>query len=200
MTWLQTIAYAGTFVFALTGALKARVHRMDIFGGGVLAFVTAYGGGTVRDLIIGAQPVGWLNDYSGLGLVVLAVIAVFLLSDKLARLPVTIFLTDAIGLGLFTVLGIQKSINLGVNSGFAVVMGVVSATFGGLLADILSNTVPDLLKKGELYATACLAGGITQIALTRAGVAENTTLGICIFLVVSIRILSKWKRIYLPEL
>ncbi len=200
MTWLQIIAYAGTFVFALTGALKARVYRMDIFGGAVLAFVTAYGGGTVRDVIIGARPVGWLNDYFGLGLVVLAVVAVFLLSDKLARLPVTIFLTDAIGLGLFTVLGIQKSLNLDVNSGFAVVMGVVSATFGGLLADILSNTVPDLLKKGELYATASLAGGIMHIVLTHYGAPEHLIFGVCIVLVVSVRVLSKWKRIYLPEL
>lgn len=200
MAWIQIIAYAGTFVFALTGALKARTHRMDIFGGAVLAFVTAFGGGTVRDVFIGVRPVGWMNDYFALGLVVLAVVSVFLLNDKLARLPVTIFLTDAIGLGLFTVLGIQKSIALGINSGYAIVMGVVSATFGGLLADILSNTVPDLLKKGELYATACLVGGVTQVLLTRAGGAENTTLGICIVLVVGIRVVSKWKRIYLPEI
>jgi uncharacterized membrane protein YeiH len=200
MSWLQLIAYSGTFVFALTGALKARVHRMDIFGGVVLAFVTAYGGGTVRDLLIGVRPVNWVNDYLALGLVILAVICVFLLSAKLARLPVTIFLTDAIGLGLFTVLGIQKSINLGLNSGYAVIMGVISATFGGLLADILSNTVPDLLKKGELYATACLVGGITQVVLSRTGVPEHTTLAVCIVLVVAIRVLSKWKRIYLPEI
>lgn len=200
MTWLQYIAYSGIFVFAITGALKARSHQMDIFGAAVLAFVTAYGGGTVRDLLIGVRPVSWVNDYLALALVVSAVVLVFLLSQGLARLKVTIFLTDAIGLGLFTVLGIQKSLDLGLNSGYAVVMGVVSATFGGLLADILSNTVPDLLKKGELYATASLLGGITQIGLTRQGVAENTTLGICVVLVVGIRVLSKWKRIYLPEI
>lgn len=200
MSWLQLISYSGIFVFALTGALKARVHRMDIFGGVVLAFVTAYGGGTVRDLLIGVRPVNWVNDYLALGLVVLAVISVFLISDKLARLPVTIFLTDAAGLGFFTVLGIQKGIDAGLNSGYAVVMGVITATFGGLVADIISNTVPDLLKKGELYATASLAGGITQVFLTQAGVAENTTLGICVFLVVAIRVLSKRKRIYLPEI
>jgi len=200
MTWLQLIAYSGIFVFAITGALKARTHRMDIFGGAVLAFVTAYGGGTVRDLLIGVRPLGWMNDYLALGLVVLAVVSVFLLSDKLARLPVTIFLTDAIGLGLFTVLGIQRSLDMGLNNGYAIIMGVVSATFGGLLADILSNTVPDLLKKGELYATASLVGGVTQLALSRSGVAENTTLGVCIALVVVIRVLSKWKRIYLPEI
>lgn len=200
MTWLQYIAYSGIFVFAITGALKARAHQMDIFGAAVLAFVTAYGGGTVRDLLIGVRPVSWTNDYLALGLVLSAVVLVFLLSQKLARLKVTIFLTDAVGLGLFTVLGIQKSLDMGLNSGYAVVMGVVSATFGGLLADILSNTVPDLLKKGELYATASLLGGLTQIWLTRQGVAENTTLGICVVLVVGIRILSKWKRIYLPEI
>lgn len=200
MTWLSGIAYSGIFVFALTGALKARTHQMDIFGAAVLAFVTAYGGGTIRDLLIGARPLGWMNDYLALVLVVLAVVSVFLLSQKLVRLPVTIFLTDAVGLGLFTVLGIQKSLELGVNSGYAVIMGVVGATFGGLLADILSNTVPDLLKKGELYATACLIGGSAQVLLLRWGVSENATLGICVVLVVGIRIVSKWKRIYLPAI
>ncbi len=173
---------------------------MDIFGAAVLAFVTAYGGGTVRDIIIGIRPVGWMNDYLGLGLVISAVAIVFLFKTNMSKFRRTIFITDAIGLGLFTVLGVNKSILAGVNSGFAVMMGVIGATFGGLIADILSNTVPDLLKKGELYATACLAGALLQLLLMRAGVDENTTLGVCIFVVVAIRIISKRKRIHLPEI
>jgi uncharacterized membrane protein YeiH len=197
---LQLIAYTGIFVFAITGALKARNHQMDIFGAAVLAFVTAYGGGTVRDLLIGVHPVSWMNDYIALVLVLSAVIVVFLLHRNVARFKITIFLSDAIGLGLFTVLGIHKSLEMGVNYGYAIIMGAITATFGGFLADILSNTVPDLLKRSELYATACLVGGLVQVLLMRAGVPEHLNLCICIVLVVGIRVISKWKRIYLPQI
>jgi uncharacterized membrane protein YeiH len=200
MSGLTYITYLGTFVFAIAGALKARTHQMDIFGALVLAFVTAYGGGTVRDVLIGVRPVGWLNDYVPLGLVVAAVILVFILKEKVGFARRTIFVTDAIGLGLFTVLGIQKSLEAGINSGYTIIMGAISATFGGLLADILSNQVPDLLKKGELYATACLVGGLIQVLLARAGVSEEWNLGIGIVIVVGIRIIYKWKRIYWPEI
>jgi uncharacterized membrane protein YeiH len=200
MSWILLITYLGTFVFAVTGALKARTHQMDLLGAAILAFVTAYGGGTVRDILIGIKPVNWMNDYLALGLVVSAVLIVWLFPDNVIRFRRTIFLTDALGLGFFTVLGIYKSLALGINSGFAILMGVVTATFGGLLADILSNTVPDLLKKGELYATACLIGGLLQVILAKAEVNENLNLGICVVVVVSIRILSKLKRIYLPEI
>jgi uncharacterized membrane protein YeiH len=200
MSWILLITYLGTFVFAITGALKARNHQMDLLGAAILAFVTAYGGGTVRDILIGVKPVNWMNDYLALGLVVSAVLIVWLFPSNVQRFKKTIFLTDALGLGFFTVLGIYKSLALGINSGFAILMGVVTATFGGLLADILSNTVPDLLKKGELYATACLIGGLLQVVLAKAAVNENLNLGICVIVVVSIRILSKWKRIYLPEI
>jgi uncharacterized membrane protein YeiH len=169
-------------------------------GAAILAFVAAYGGGTLRDILIGVRPVSWMNDYLGLSLVISAVLIVWLFKSDMRQFQRTIFITDAIGLGFFTVLGIYKSLAVGINSGFAVLMGVVSATFGGFLVDIISNTVPDLLKKGELYATACLIGGVLQVVLAKAGVAEGLNLVICIVVVVSVRILSKWKRIYLPEI
>ena len=200
LTWLQLIAYSGTFVFAITGALKARKYQMDIFGAAVLAFTTAYGGGTIRDLLIGIRPVNWVNDYVALGLVISAMVMVFLFSQSVIRFRIAIFLTDAVGLGLFTVLGVSKSLEAGLNAPYAIIMGVISATFGGLLADILSNTVPDLLKKGELYATASLVGGIAQVIMFRSGAEESLILAVCIVLVVGVRIVSKWKRIYLPEI
>jgi uncharacterized membrane protein YeiH len=200
MTWLALIGYTGTFVFALTGALKARNHHMDVFGAAVLAFTTAYGGGTVRDLLIGRSPVNWINDRVALALVLSAVAIVFLFHRNVLRFRLTIFLTDAIGLGLFTVLGVSVSMAAGLIPGYAVMMGVISATFGGLIADILSNTVPDLLKQGELYATASLIGGLVQWQMNSHGFSEKLTLGVCVALVVLIRVISKWKRIYLPEI
>jgi uncharacterized membrane protein YeiH len=200
MDFLNLVSYGGTFVFALTGALKARRHQMDIFGAALLAFVTAYGGGTIRDILIGIRPLSWINDYTALFLVILAVALVFMFNQKILKLQRTIFITDAIGLGLFTVLGIHKCFHAQINSGYAVILGTIGASFGGLLADILSNTIPDLLKKGELYATACLVGGTIQVLLEKKGVDEQMAMVICIFIVVFIRILSKWRRISLPEI
>lgn len=200
MNLLQIISYTGTFVFALTGALKARSHHMDIFGATVLAFVTAYGGGTVRDVLLGIKPVNWINDYLALSLVTSAVIIVALLNTNIIKFKRTIFITDAIGLGLFTTAGIEVSLLHDVNSVYAVIMGVITATFGGFIADILSNTVPDLMKRGELYATACLAGGIIYIAMKKTGISYNADLISCVVIIVLIRIISKIKRLTLPEI
>ncbi len=200
MKLVDVILYIGTFVFALTGALKARTFQMDIFGATVLAFVTAYGGGTIRDILIGIKPVNWINDYIALSLVISAVIIVSLFKKNISRFRRTIFLTDAIGLGMFTVGGIERSLEHDVNSVYAILMGVISATFGGLVADILSNTVPDLLKRGELYATACLIGGIIYILLSKIGVVYEFDLISCVLIIVGIRIVSKLKRLSLPEI
>lgn len=200
MGFIEIVSYTGTFVFAITGALKARRHRLDIFGAAMLAFFTAYGGGTIRDLLIGIRPLSWINDYTALILVVLALGLVFIFNHNVLKLRHTIFITDAIGLGLFTVFGIHKCLQADINGGYSIILGTIGASFGGLLADILCNTIPDLLKKGELYATACLIGGIFQVILIKLNVDENATMAICIIIVVIIRVLSKWKRISLPEL
>ena len=200
MNLIQIILYIGIFVFAITGALKARTHQMDIFGAAVIAFATAYGGGTIRDLLIGIRPVNWVNDYLALALVVGAVIIVSLFRFNTARFRRTIFFTDAIGLGMFTVFGIEKSMRIDINDGYAIIMGVITATFGGLLADIICGEVPDLLKKGELYATACAMGGVCYVLLKKPGLEYNTGLFICVIIVVGIRILSKRKRLTLPSI
>jgi uncharacterized membrane protein YeiH len=200
MTLLTVITYLGTFVFALTGAFKARTVKMDIFGGLVLAFATAYGGGTLRDLLIGIRPVNWVNDTIALILVFAATVFTFLLQENLNRFKRTIFYTDAIGLGLFTAAGIEVSLTHGLNEIYALVMGVMSATFGGLIADILCNAVPNLLKRGELYATACAIGGAIYLLLKQIPLEYNINLFICVIVVVGIRIYSKRKRLTLPEI
>ena len=200
MELVQVIAYSGVFVFAITGALKARKHRMDIFGATVLAFVTAYGGGTIRDLLLGIRPVSWMNDYIALSLVIGAVVIVSVVRRSSIRFIRTIFITDAIGLGLFTSTGIEIAIQNDINSAYAVVMGVITGTFGGLLADILSNTIPDLLKRGELYATASLIGGLIYIMFSKVGIPHNVDQLVCVVLVVAVRIISKVKRLVLPDI
>jgi uncharacterized membrane protein YeiH len=200
MNLLNVITYLGTFVFALTGALKAREHHMDVFGAAVLAFATAYGGGTVRDLLIGIRPVNWINDYIALSLVVSAVVVVSILNRKIIKFKRTIFVTDAIGLGMFTTAGIEVSLLHNLNQTYSILMGMITGTFGGLLADILSNTVPDLLKRGELYATASLIGGIIYILMQNFYFSHDVALISCVVIVVAVRIVSKLKRLMLPEI
>jgi len=199
MSFVDIVLYIGIFVFASTGALKARTHQMDILGACVLAFATAYGGGTLRDLLIGIK-INWVNDYIALSLVLTAVALVFLLRGSANRFSRFLFFTDAIGLGMFTIAGIERSLANEVNEVYAILMGIMSATFGGLIADVISNQVPALLKKGELYATVCGIGGIGYICLNKLALHHDLNLLICVLLVVSLRILSKWKRIFLPEI
>lgn len=200
MTFLSIIAYTGVFVFALTGAFKARSHKMDVFGGLVVAFATAYGGGTVRDLLIGVRPVNWVNDNLALALVFAGTVLTFLLKENVNRFRRTIFFTDAIGLGLFTATGIEVALRNGLNDLYSLIMGVITATFGGLVADIFCNNVPNLFKRGELYATACAMGAVVYLVLKQTSIDANLNMAVCVILVVGIRIYSKRKRLMLPEI
>jgi uncharacterized membrane protein YeiH len=200
MNLLDLVTWTGTFVFALTGALKARASRMDIFGGMVMAFATAYGGGTLRDLLIGIKPVNWINDYVALLLVLSGTMLVFLRKENSGRFEKAIFFTDAIGLGMFTAAGIEISLQSGLNDVYALIMGIITATFGGLIADILRNEIPYLLRKGELYATACAIGGAAFLLLRKTSLNHQVILFLCMMMVVGVRIYSKRKRLMLPEI
>ena len=166
----------------------------------VVAFSTAYGGGTVRDLLIGIRPVNWINDNLALLLVVAGTAFTFLLKENVLRFRKTIFFTDAAGLGLFTAAGIEVALRNGLNDFYALVMGVITATFGGLIADVFCNAVPDLFKKGELYATACALGGVLYLLLKETNVSNNLNLTLCVLFIVGIRIYSKRKRLTLPQI
>src|SRR5688572_29654995 len=178
MSFLAIITYMGIFVFALTGAFKARTYKMDIFGGLVVAFATAYGGGTIRDLLIGIKPVNWINDNVALVLVFAGTAFTFLLKENVKRFEKTILFTDAAGLGLFTAAGIEIALRHGLNDIYALIMGVMTATFGGLIADIFCNAVPDLFKRGELYATACALGGIMYLLVKKTSLEPNLNIAL----------------------
>jgi uncharacterized membrane protein YeiH len=173
---------------------------MDIFGGAVMAFATAYGGGTLRDLLIGISPVNWVNDNIALALVLSGTLLIFIRKERAGRFENAIFFTDAIGLGMFTAAGIEVSLRHGLNDIYSLIMGIITATFGGLIADILRNEIPNLLKKGELYATACAIGGAAFLGLKKLPLNDNVALFLCVLIVVGIRIYSKRKNLSLPAI
>ncbi|MEM9821242.1 MAG: trimeric intracellular cation channel family protein, partial [Bacteroidota bacterium] len=147
MTLIYIIDLLGTLVFAISGALAAANKRMDVFGASVIAFVTAVGGGTIRDVLIGSQPVGWMKDLNYLLMIGIGIGFAFLFKKGIQQLRRTFFLFDTVGIGLFTILGLQKTLGLGLSPVIAVMMGTVSAVFGGVLRDTLSNEIPLIFRK-----------------------------------------------------
>lgn len=154
----------GTLVFAISGVLSGVSKKFDIFGAGVLGFVTAVGGGTLRDMLIGNLPVSWMHDLNYIFTVLIALPIVYFFKAFILRLKKTMFLFDSIGIGLFTILGLQKTLDLGLSPVVALFMGTISAVFGGVIRDTLSNEVPLIFRK-EIYATACLGGGLLYLLL-----------------------------------
>ena len=150
----------GTAVFAISGALAAGRLRMDPVGVTVLAAVTAIGGGTIRDTILGATPVFWITDTNYIWVILITAVAVMALVRCPRRLSGTWFqLADAFGLALFTVIGAQKALSFGTSPMIAVMMGVMTGVVGGMIRDVLCREIPLVLRK-EIYATASIVGGI----------------------------------------
>ncbi len=163
MTMIQLFNYAGIFVFAATGALAASRRQLDIMAFIFLAAVTGIGGGTLRDLILGV-PVFWVKDPGNLLVCAAAAIVVYFSANLLeSRYRVLLWL-DAIGLAAYSVIGAAKSLALGFDSTIAVVTGIMTATFGGILRDIISGE-PSVVMRREIYVTAALAGSLVYILL-----------------------------------
>ncbi len=197
MTIIYTLDLIGTFVFAISGMLAAANKQFDVFGASVIAFVTAVGGGTLRDVLIGSQPVGWMKDLNYLAVIVLAVPVSYFFRPFIQKLRKTMFLFDTIGIGLFTILGLQKTLDLGLHAVVAVMMGAVSAVFGGVIRDLLSNEVPLIFRK-EIYATACIAGGILYLILGYFQLDYNIKLISTVIFIIVIRIFAVRKHWSLP--
>lgn len=149
----------GTLVFAISGALTAIYKKLDLFGVYCIAFVTALGGGTLRDVMIGRTPVGWMHDMNYIYIITAGFFLSILFYSSLDRLRISMFLFDSIGLGVFTLIGLEKGMEYGLSPLICVILGTLTATFGGVIRDILCNEIPVLFRK-EIYATLCIAGGI----------------------------------------
>lgn len=197
MTLLYSIDLLGTFVFAISGVLTAVDKKFDVVGATIIGAVTAIGGGTLRDLLIGQTPVGWMLDTNYIIVIFSAIPVCYYFKGTIIKLKRGVFLFDTIGIGLFTVLGVQKTLNVGLAPSIAVLMGVVSAVFGGVIRDVLSNEVP-LIFRREIYATACLAGALTYLVLDYFIKGQFFNVFVAVFVVIVIRILAVKRKWALP--
>lgn len=161
----------GVAVFASSGALKASQKRMDLFGFMLVATVTGIGGGTLRDLLLGIQPVFWVARVEYLGICAALAVGVFFVAHRLRSRQRWLVWADAVGLATFCVVGAQVALSVGTPVAVAVVMGVMTATFGGVIRDVLCDEVPLILHR-EIYATAAALGALVYVMVVDLSASE----------------------------
>lgn len=189
----------GTCFFAVSGALAASDNdEHDWFGVTFIGFITAIGGGSLRDMLLGSYPLVWISNVQFLYAIIIGVILAKLFYGQLLKLRKMLFLFDTFGISLFTILGTEKALHLGVHPLIAAIMGMFSAVMGGVTRDVLSNQTPVLFRK-EIYATACLAGAFLYLGLEHFQIDRTLSFilsGLFIFL---IRFIAVTKKLSLPK-
>jgi uncharacterized membrane protein YeiH len=188
----------GTFFFAISGSMAIQDDHDDLFGAGFMGFVTAIGGGTLRDLMLGSYPLVWIGDIYFLYAIIAGVTTAYFLFKYLIRLRKTFFFFDALGISFFTIIGVEKALSLGVRPEIAALMGMFTAVMGGVIRDVLVNERPVLFRK-EIYATACLGGAILYLALYNAGISRNANLILSASTIFLIRTIAIRYKIVLPS-
>lgn len=188
--FLNVIDILGTAAFAASGVYAAMRKRLDVFGVLIIAFVTAVGGGTIRDILVGDTPVSWIRNIN-YSIIILstAVVVIAFKSTIFRNFNKTLLVFDSIGLGFFTILGIQKGLMYGLNPAICIALGTVTGCFGGVIRDISLNTIPLIFQK-EIYATACIAGGIVYFALVYTPLNVEIIEWVSIFVVFLMRMLA----------
>ncbi|WP_343531338.1 trimeric intracellular cation channel family protein [Pedobacter sp.] len=192
------IEVLGTVAFAISGTFAAVQKRLDPFGVLIIAFVTSIGGGTVRDLLLGDTPVAWMRDVNYCLLILVTSILTLFFKHHIKKFKVTLFLFDSLGLGLFTLVGVQKGIVFGLEPGMCIALGTITGCFGGIIRDTLLNTIPLIFRK-EIYATACIAGGGLYFGLLYFGLAADIAKIAVIVFIVTLRILVVKYKLALPR-
>lgn len=187
----------GTGIFAITGSLAAGNKRMDVFGVLVLGLVTAIGGGTLRDLLLGQCPVFWIKNPSYLIVVIIACILTLLLA-KFVIISINILLVfDALGLAVFTIVGMVSSLSVTESEILAAIMGIITGVAGGILRDTLSAEIPLILRK-EIYAAACLGGAVAYFGLFHVGMQKSFCIVISIMITLGLRLAAIHWNLSLP--
>ncbi|MGQ0739179.1 MAG: trimeric intracellular cation channel family protein [Bacteroidota bacterium] len=194
---LYIIDILGTISFAVSGAFLAMEKKLDPFGVLVLSFVTAMGGGTLRDIMIGNLPVSWLTNEAPTLIIFSASIVTMLFGRYLKRLNTTLFLFDALGLGLFTIAGIKLGIERNYSMGVCITLGTITACFGGVVRDVLLNNIPLLFRK-EIYALACIMGGLIYFLLLKLQLHADVVTILCILIIFTLRVLAVHYKLSLP--
>jgi uncharacterized membrane protein YeiH len=198
MTLLTLLDLIGTAAFAASGAWAGVRRKMDLFGIMVLGMVTAIGGGTLRDILLGDTPPFCLQDETYLWLSAATSLCVFFGHRSLRVLKHPLLYCDAVGLGTFVVIGTGKALAFGIGPFGAVLMGVMTGTAGGLIRDVLSNQVPLILRK-EIYASACAVGGVLMVLLIDSPLPRALTLLLTAGTVILLRIMAIRRNWSLPQ-
>ncbi|MFN0255519.1 trimeric intracellular cation channel family protein [Pedobacter ureilyticus] len=194
----EIIEVLGTISFAISGTFAAVQKRLDPFGVLIIAFVTSIGGGTVRDLLLGDTPVAWMRDVNYCLLILVTSLLTLFFKHQIKKFKVTLFLFDSLGLGLFTLVGVQKGIVFGLEPGICVALGTITGCFGGIIRDTLLNTIPLIFRK-EIYATACIAGGALYFGLLAMNLKADIAQIVVITFIVTLRIIVVRYKLALPR-
>lgn len=196
---LYLLDIIGTMAFAISGVLTAFHKKLDPFGVFIIAFVTAVGGGTLRDVLIGRTPVGWMRDLNYVYVIILGFIIAIIFRKRLDKFRKSLFLFDTIGLGVFTLIGLEKGIAINLHPIICIALGTMTACFGGVIRDILCNEIPVIFRR-EIYATICIIGGIVFFTLMHFEVSYDFIYLITSLVIISIRLLAVRYKWYLPTL
>ncbi|MFD0797066.1 trimeric intracellular cation channel family protein [Maribacter chungangensis] len=189
----------GTIAFAISGVLVAMEKKLDLFGVLIIAFVTAIGGGTLRDFLIGNTPVGWMTTPVYLITITATVIATILFVKQLRYFRKSLFLFDTIGIGLYTMVGVEKGLIAGLSPVMCIILGTITASFGGVIRDILCNEIPVLFRR-EVYATICILGGVIYFVLIQFPLDPTYAYVTAIVSIILMRLLAVRFKISLPNI
>lgn len=196
--WIYALDIIGTIVFAISGWLTASKKELDYFGGIIIAIVTAVGGGSIRDVVLGNTPVGWVKNETTILAIFVGIVIAVLFHKWLDKLRRTLFLFDTLGIAVFTVSGTQLALNYDILPVPAILLGIASAVAGGIIRDTLCNEIPLVFRK-EIYATACLLGAVTFYGCLQLGLDVVASTVLSCIATVSLRTIAVWKNIELPR-
>ncbi|MFC0183913.1 Uncharacterized membrane protein YeiH [Pseudarcicella hirudinis] len=199
MTVLSVINICGTLAFTISGAYAGMQKRLDLFGIIVIAFVTSIGGGTIRDVLIGTKPVRWVIDTPVIYLIIFATLLSVFGKNYIKKIDSPLLLFDALGLGCFFVTGYEQASLMSLPAATCVIIGTITACFGGVIRDILLNEIPVLFRK-EIYATACILGGTLHYGLGFFSELHEYAKVITLLFIFAVRILSIRNNISLPKI
>ncbi len=189
----------GIMAFAISGSLAAIEKKLDIFGVLTISFVTSIGGGTIRDMVIGDTPVTWLQNLNTFYIIIVSTFLAIIFRKRLNIFRTSIFLFDTIGIGLFTITGIEKGLAHDLHPFICISLGTVSACFGGVIRDILCNEIPVIFRK-EIYATACIFGGFVFFALRYFNVPSDIIFVFTAGSIIAVRLLAVIKEWSFPNI
>lgn len=196
---INYISILGSFTLAISGAIVAMRKRFDPFGVLIIAFVTAVGGGTIRDMLLTGKNVFWLEQVSYVYFALAGTVVAILFRNKIEHMYKPLLIFDAIGLGLYTITGVQIGMEFNLNVVNCIILGVITGSFGGVLRDILVNDVPVIFKK-EIYATVSIVGAILYLFMHYLGVRNILLQVVPVIFIILLRLLVIYYKVSLPSL